>query len=144
MGIDPNTTTELVRVGWPDGADPESHSDLNAFGARRDSSGMGIDPTATDPDAIFSPSALAKHLKRAAGAGRSPIGVRRIRVAIRSGELQASKIGNRSQVRWASFLRWLDGPCRVHPDPTTDQRIDAEIADQLRREGFPRLRGVTQ
>jgi hypothetical protein len=101
--------------------------------------GRNLD-TATDPEAIFSPAALVRHLKRAAGSGRAPIGVRQIRAAIRSGELQASKVGNRNQVRWASFLQWLDGPCRVHPDPSTDKKIDAEIAAQLRREGVPRLR----
>ncbi len=65
---------------------------------------------------------------------RAPIGVRQIRAAIHSGELRASKVGTRHQVLWASFLQWLDGPCRVHPDANVDEKIDAEVAAQLRRE----------
>jgi hypothetical protein len=92
-------------------------------------------------DLIFTPAGLVQHLKRGSGSRRAPIGVKQIRAAIRSGELQASRVGNRNQVRWGSFLRWLDGPCRVHPDASVNEKINDEVAAQLRREGFPRLRG---
>jgi hypothetical protein len=102
---------------------------------------LGFSPrdraTATDPDTLFTPETLVRHMKQAARLERSPIGVKQIRAAIKHGELYASKVGNRNQIRWANFLRWLDGPCRIHPDLNTDEKIDAEVTAQLQRECTP-------
>jgi hypothetical protein len=89
---------------------------------------------ATDPDGLFTPNALAAHLRELTN-GRTNIGPKTIRAAIHCGDLQASRLGKRwLRVRWVDFIVWVDSK-RVEPEPSVTDRVERRVKMQIHREG---------
>ena len=60
-----------------------------------------------------------------------PIGPEKIRTAIRTGSLKASRIGTWNRIRWSDFLAWLDAT-QVDPAPHGEGHINPQSHRNLR------------
>lgn len=89
--------------------------------------------TTTAPDGLYTPNALAAHLRELTN-GRTNIGPKTIRAAIQRGELPASRLGKRwLRVRWIDFIGWVESR-RVEVTPSIAARVEERVGAQLRRE----------
>jgi hypothetical protein len=92
----------------------------------------------TNYDALYTIRGLLVRVRADAGQKRSPLGYRKIRRAIDTGELPAADFGHGDVVRWGDFLAWMARraaarrPAKGSPDRAA--RVEASVMERLRRE----------
>ena len=67
-------------------------------------------------------------------ARRAGIGVRQLRRAIRSDEVEAVLVGSWPRVRWESVVRWI-GSQRVRPTEDVKQKVAEAVQRRRSRQG---------
>jgi excisionase family DNA binding protein len=76
-------------------------------------------------DLAYTPRELAERFRIASA--------RKIREAIRAGELPAFRVGHWNRVRLSDFQRWIE-TLRFRPGATVEQQVEERVAARLRQE----------